>query len=259
MKKLLTFASAFLTAATLLAANPGDNAFVRFWTDGPDTYKDGSPVIVGETYLLVYVKPGAAFGGVDTKGRLVDTENNAIVRTVQAEADSEGRVHCPYGSLNYSTTTDYPEGGSFYVVLLDTRVDADAAGGLAAGYTMGAATTASLASINQARAVKDAAGSQGTNAMGESAVYAESAGPADDPLRNAPEITGITSGEGGATLTLDKLQKGHLYTVKESTSLSSGDWKEPGVTRAQGVEGETSVTVPASSAKVRFFKVFVNN
>ena len=127
MKKTLSLISGLLVAATMFGAEVKDQLTLAMSTPGPDTYADGSPVLVGETYLLVYVKQGAVFGGVQTDGSLVDPLNNVIVTRGQAVEGAK----CGYKAIQYPAAT-YPEGGSWVIVLLDTRKADGAVGGLIA-------------------------------------------------------------------------------------------------------------------------------
>ena len=76
-KKILGIA---LIAVSAIFANAGqDDAMLLFRTTGPDRYADGTPVLEGEVYALVWVRDGHAFAGVDLNGEAVDAANSAVV------------------------------------------------------------------------------------------------------------------------------------------------------------------------------------
>ena len=247
MKKLLTFASAFLTAVSLFAANTGDTALMEFYTSGPDTYADGTPVVEGETYLFVYVPAGATFG-IDTQGAL----QGGAVKLGQAAAwkDEAGNVRCPYRVLNYSTK-EYPAGGSFQIVLLDTRVNTTTLGGFIDSYTLGDAVTAPEMGIQKALASKTPGAANTMNA-GSTVGSVKSL---LDAATDTPVITAVEATGGAATVTIDNTRDFGQYTVMESATPDGG-WQSAGADKVKGNGNSVDVTVPASTAKVRFFKVF---
>lgn len=96
-----------------------NDKLITFSTPGPDRYADGSTVVDGECYALVWVKNGATFGGFNFDGTVCDAANNALAM-IAACADG-GR--CP-GFLFQVPAADIEgkyAGGSFSVYLLDTR------------------------------------------------------------------------------------------------------------------------------------------
>ena len=244
MKKTLSLISGLLVAATMFGAEVKDQLTLAMSTPGPDTYADGSPVLVGETYLLVYVKQGAVFGGVQTDGSLVDPLNNVIVTSGQAVEGAK----CGYKAIQYPAAT-YPEGGSWVIVVLDTRKADGTLGGLVAAQGASAASGAvSALSLG-------AAG--GTAAAGLSA-----ADPAPSPAGTPqPEIAAVQVGDGRVNLRIKNFSDTALYEVQSATSLNGG-WQTV-ASRVQAttqsiVQGdagaELRTDVPAVGT-VRFFKV----
>ena len=118
MKKLLMMAVAGLAAAGF--AGMGD-ALLSFSTQGPDKYADGTTVLDGERYALVWTADGAEFGGFKADGTLV-SENDRVV--ILASLAKDG--HCPPTLFQVSeATVDALQGGTYGVYLLDTRVKAE--------------------------------------------------------------------------------------------------------------------------------------
>ena len=111
----------FLTATVLagtLAFGAANDTILTFSTQGPDTYGDGSTVLDGERYALVWVKDGAAFSGLTA-----DCKPLADTTKVIAVAPLARGGRCP--ETVFDIDADYAEtlkGGSFALYLLDTRV-----------------------------------------------------------------------------------------------------------------------------------------
>lgn len=116
MKKSLFVA---LTLVSAFAFGEVDDTVITFSTPGPDTYADGSTVLDGECYALVWTKDGATFGGlsVDCKP-LVATDKLVLVAPVAQGGRCPTivfEINADYAAANY-------QGGSYSVYLLDTRI-----------------------------------------------------------------------------------------------------------------------------------------
>lgn len=70
MKKLSIFIGISIFSAMLFANNVADTR-ISFYTEGPDRYSDGTVVLDGESYALVWSKDGQ-FDGFTASGRSVD-------------------------------------------------------------------------------------------------------------------------------------------------------------------------------------------
>ena len=115
MKKTLLTATILAGSLAFGAAN--DTVLV-FSTKGPDTYGDGSTVLDGERYALVWTKDGTAFAGLTA-----DCKPLADTTKVIAVAPLAKGGKCP--ETVFEIDADYAEtfkGGSFALYLLDTRV-----------------------------------------------------------------------------------------------------------------------------------------
>ena len=155
MKKTLVAGFAGLLAAVAFAGK--DNVVVNFYTTGPDTYADGSTVVDGEYYALVFTPAGSEFAGINADGSAVAPSKVAL----KAPLAKNGK--CPYVTFQLTEEEAQAFGnGSWAVYLLDTRRFAPAAdGSLAAtgatgdtthGYTL-AATAGSFASVSASSAL----------------------------------------------------------------------------------------------------------
>ena len=112
MKKILIAASAFASALALTAA---EYATVSFQTTGPDKYADGTTVLDGECYALVWTTDGV-FEGFNVDGSCVDPSDEVVVALPWAVGGA-----FPATIFNIKDDTKYFAGGEFGLYLLDTR------------------------------------------------------------------------------------------------------------------------------------------
>ena len=105
----------FLPICLLAAAN---DVVLTFSTPGPDTYADGTTVLDGESYALVWTKTGATFGGIAADGKLLSANDKIVLVAGVAEG---GRCPTTVFEIEAADFAAY-EGGSFALYLLDTRV-----------------------------------------------------------------------------------------------------------------------------------------
>lgn len=250
MKKTIYMVTMLLAGITVMGAGLSQLT-LSMSTQGPDYYADGAPVLVGETYLLVYVNEGAAFAGVKTDGTLVDDGVNKIVTESAAIAGSK----CGFKAIQYPPEL-YPAGGSFVIVLLDTRKPAGDVGGLVVKSGASEGTAAASGDSTKLNSVSVAGTSGGEPVLVAST---QSTAPAGTP---APKITSIKGAGQNVELTIGDVSSAAVYEVQSTTDLKSGSWvAAAGCTRLQlSAEGETEV--PATVAipendKVRFFRVIV--
>ena len=109
----------FLPVCLFAAAN---DVVLTFSTPGPDTYADGTTVLDGESYALVWTKAGATFGGISADGKLLSANDKIVLVAGVAEG---GKCPTTVFEIEAADFEAY-EGGSFALYLLDTRVkDAD--------------------------------------------------------------------------------------------------------------------------------------
>jgi len=246
---VLVGASAFADARSLLV--------VEMSTPGPDTYADGTtPVLVGETYLLVHVAKDKEFGGLFMDGTLVDSKNNTIVFRWQTEV--AGR--CSLIPVQYPSDK-YVE-GSWVIVVLDTRKADGTVGGVmvAQGATVktGVDSKASpnSATVLNAAPASPAGGAASLAAAGQ--VYV-------DALTPSPVITAVEPAGNTVNLRFKNIADNVSYKVESTADLSSGQWemaaeridKKTGTVLmgAGGVEELKSEFQVFGNNNVRFFRV----
>ncbi|MDD4102671.1 MAG: hypothetical protein PHU80_08585 [Kiritimatiellae bacterium] len=253
MKKRLFATVAGLILATGVIAGVSSLS-IEMRTAGPDTYADGTAVLPGETYLLVYCEEGCPFEGIYNDGSLVETASNRVAFAWQTT--EPGR--CSYIPVSYGEA-DYPKGGSWMIVLLDTRDSEGRVGGLCVGVGAGAAAEAgSVQSANTLTSITTESG--GVSASG--AAYARS---------NTPRavITALKADEDKVNLRFKNFDTGVSYTVESTADLSNGQWipvadridarSRPVLAGADGTP-ELSADVPLdNNATARFFRVVVPN
>lgn len=103
-------------SAALCAAGAQNDPIYNFWTYGPDKYSDGSLVLKGERYVLVWAEDGVSEVTFNADGTV---NGGAIVEVVRTE-NEDGSCHRYMFEVDVARMSDYP-GGTWCVYLLDTR------------------------------------------------------------------------------------------------------------------------------------------
>ena len=245
MKVLITILSSVTLAFAAFGSDTLSQRSMTISTTGPDYYADGTPVPVGETYLLVYIKAGATFQGVRMDRTLVDATSNTIATTAHAIAGSR----CEFKAIQYPADL-FPADGKWVIVLLDTRKADGVVGGLSAVYGASAAVAAGdVASLSVASA------SGGASTLTASA-------PTTPPVNVPPPvITAIEPNGSSAKISFTNVTSTAIYQVQVKAGLASGSWAPAtGGTLLQGSGAAAlSADLPAAPAdgSVRFFRVVV--
>lgn len=105
---------AALMSFAAFAKEGEDNVIVSFSTTGTETYADGSSVIDGEFYALVWVAAGETFQGLTPQGELVNANNLLLgLYNLKRKAISL--------EMPKAVADTYLAGGDFELYLLDTR------------------------------------------------------------------------------------------------------------------------------------------
>ena len=122
MKKSLVAVFAGLMSAAAFAGM--NNVLVSFSTVGPDKYADGTTVVDGECYALVWTPTGSACAGINADGTAAGDSKVAIAAPVAKDGK------CP--PVTFQIDEDYAKAnfpdGTWGVYMLDTRrfkTDAD--------------------------------------------------------------------------------------------------------------------------------------
>lgn len=121
MKKTISFLAAGFCAGTLLAGM--NNVVIQFSTVGPDKYADGTTVMDGECYALVWTPDGATFGGINSNGDAIGENDKGQKCTVAVKAPIAIGGKCPNVQFQIDETyaEKYYPNGTWGVYLLDTR------------------------------------------------------------------------------------------------------------------------------------------
>ena len=249
MKKLMTMIGAVGLAFAATAAM--DDALLTFSTVGPDKYSDGTTVLDGECYALVWTADGATFGGIAADGTAV-AETDEIVLLAPVAKDG----HCP-DVLFQIPAAQVDKGGTFGVYLLDTRVKAEdgtvapaglnAAGKLTLVNGYGLATEATKV----AKATSGGAKSVAEKGTSGQVVAAGAAAPKVDQ----PKITSIKIEGDYVRLTVQNLPG--FMRVSSGADVSADDTQ--GAAQATGgAAKEVILYAPKSASGSGFFKVIRN-
>ncbi len=205
MKRLMTMLGVAGLAVASFAAV--DDTLISFSTPGPDKYADGTDVLPGECYALVWSQDGQ-FEGIKADGTTVDPADKVVLLAAVAKQGPNG-TYCP--PLLYQVDADVAAtlaNGVYAVYLLDTRVTA-ADGAVAIG---GVDENGKLKAVNSYGAVsgdtKAAAGTGAiatatTTAVGGAAVatFVEVEAPVITAIK--PEGTKITISTSGLSPVVD--------------------------------------------------------
>lgn len=251
MKKML----GLMVAATMLLGAFGaaqNDLRYTFWSQGPDSYRDGTAVLDGEFYALVWVKEGETFGGFNADGSLASASNRLVVEGPYARGGKcKHMVHLvtPTEAAQYA-------GGNFQLHLLDTR----RADGSLSGYTVGADNSYAPKMVNGYQSVYEvssaaAALSVALGVRSPICIENVSVVPTDAPT---PKITGVKMRRGVNGQEMVITVKGTAaylnYTVASGVTPSALTSTDVGVTGEADAEKEIEIVVPATGAS-GFFKV----
>jgi len=250
MKKTLGILVAGLATAVAFAG--ADNVVVSFSTPGPDKYADGTQVLDGECYALVYTPKGSTFAGINADGTAAGDSKVVLTAPVAKGGKCPNimfQIDEGYVAANKMTT------GSWGVYVMDTRR-------FATDETTGAQKVVGVGALDADGTASVVNGYGATSAAsGEKIVSAGTSGAV---------AVKTTSGvpEAGKDLAIQKMEVkgGNVYiTVTGALScmqyaISSGDKPDgikadAGSTTAYGdANGEAVLVAPAKGGS-QFFQV----
>lgn len=243
-----------------LASN--QDKIARFSTSGIDRYADGTAVVDGECYALVWSPKGSTFAGFSADGTTVSSADRVVLAAPLA---LEGKCR---DSLFQIPADEYAEleGGEWAVCLVDTR--------MANGVPAGVANNAPLR-VNRWGAVRNEVKISTASTFVLDSIAAPKAGGRSLLAAAAPSETGVCAGTLSAvpdsvkppTITgFDVLDSGEVWLEVADTvpflsyTIISGS--EPGNLQEDGcaevVDGTSGGKIfigTAQSSDCRFFKV----
>lgn len=245
MKKIALFC-AVLGMAVGVMADDEDGLKFKFSSSG-DRYADGSSVLDGEAYALVWVADKASFAGFNADGTLVDAENNSL-EAVSVAQDG--------GCITTVFIVDKKAGGAYYMCLLDTRATvSDAAGNVTTNVT--GLVGGKITTVREVIAVEnpkfDLVSSESSTLDGTKDTAVAAAVPSNV---EQPVVVGFAlTTDGGAVLDVSGTVPYVQYTVYGGASVTAIDTTKPLATFLNGkVSGNLELKVPNVGGN-RFFKV----
>ena len=244
MKKLMTMLGvAGLAVASYAAVN---DTLITFSTPGPDKYMDGSAVLPGECYALVWSQDGN-FDGIKADGSTIDPNDKVVLVADIAKQNEKGEGYCPLVIYQVDAAlADTLKDGQYAVYLLDTRVFADdgtkTVGGLDENGKLKAVNTIVAVSDNTEASAE--LGAQ-TAAAAKTAAYSVDCYAKVD----APTITGIKVDGAKITVTASGLSPVANYWIVKGSE--PGAVKTPISNAKFDADGKCTFDKPAEA----FFKI----
>jgi len=117
MKNILLLILGLMASGGALASE--NASLVTLSSKGPDTYADGTAVLDGETYALVWTRTGVSFAGFNLDGTLADPASSAVLYAGAVATNGA----CPEMTfaIDPEVLSVLGSGGSFALHVLDTR------------------------------------------------------------------------------------------------------------------------------------------
>lgn len=242
--------SCLFTGAALRAAGL-DDVCVSFSTQGPDRYSDGSVVLDGECYALVWSEDGK-FEGFTAGGSCIDGNDLAVLT---APVASNGR--CPEVLFQIpAETAQRLSGGKYAVYLLDTRADSSGTvkpsgvRGGAPAMVNGYGEITGGVKIGEAQGYSFAVDS---GADGKTGKVASVVASADDGCVQ-PKVKSMRVDGDNVYLTVQNLE-GYMR-VQNGSDVKAGD--STGAAVKTGESGSEVILVAPKRGKSGFYKVIRN-
>ena len=232
--KPLALMAFMLTALTCFGA--ANDLIIAFSTPGVDKYSDGTTVLDGERYALVWAANGKTFGGIKADGTAVDAADKVIAIAPVAK---DGRCPLTIFEINASFAKAL-EGGSYSLYLLDTRTSAAELAATVGGKPetvnrLGLVASASESADGSALTMTAA----GAVALGTVGVYTEI---------ESPRITTMKLNGAKIELTVEGMSGAADYFVVPGAKV--GEFGE-----ALEVKPEGNVFTVDAAGDAKFFKV----
>lgn len=247
MKNIVWTIVCVIMAGSALAVNLGNKKTLTFSTVGQDKYADGTQVLNNEQYALVYVAAGKTFGGFYTDGALVNTADNQLLCKLSAAVD--GR--CPEQRVQFSwSIITKGAGGTFVVVVLDTRSPDTATTGKLGDLIMGWGVAGQTAGVSSSSIEIKSINTEQAVSAGNS--------PQLPPDVNAPVITSVEVKTDKVVVTVDKVSPKAYYGLNATDDIkkAKSQWvKTEFANRKKGdASGKMELEYPVSGG-AKFFQV----
>ncbi len=248
MKKLMLIGLASVAMSTFAAMN---DALLSFSTKGPDLYADGTTVLDGESYALVWTKDGN-FEGLTANGSVVDAEDKLLL---VAPVAKDGK--CPNVLFQISAATaETLQDGVYGVYLLDTRVQMNGSVAVSQGVADNGKPSivngfGSVATAEKAGSVTDASSLK----VDEDKEVAVTTGAAVPANVTQPKIKAIQIVGDNVQLTVENLPG--FMRVQSGSKLT--DINVSGAAQATDGSAKDVILVMPKTGNSGFFKVIRSN
>ncbi len=259
MKKTMMI-RAFITMLAVVicheAVAASADAIVRFSGTGYDCYADGTPVVDGECYALVWSPKGSAFAGFNADGTTI-SPNDLIV--LAAPLAKDGKCQDAFFQIPASEYAAL-EGGVWTVCLVDTRM----ANGVPAGVVDNAplrvnrwgVAKSGVTVVNAKQKFSAPAASASTATRGDSMMgtWADERSAVPASVR-PPQITGLEVLDNGEVW-LEVVDTVPFLSYTIISGSEPGKLQEDGCAEVvDGKSGEKILIGTAQSSVSRFFRV----
>ena len=253
MKKALLSMVAAMAAVVAFGAQ--NDLLISFSTKGPDTYADGTTVMAGECYALVWIPEGASGAAIEADGTAADGAKIVLVAPIA----KNGRCPNVVYRVGAERVASEFKNGVWSVYLLDTRKYAYDENGNSTVTLAGFRPDGTVRLVNASSKVGDATlkADAGDNVSLAAAVATSATRPASLPEdAPQPKIAGIEVKGGNVYVTVENAAPYLAY------DLSSGDTPEAVTERVNnprhgGDDGMVILVAPAKEGGA-FFKVGLN-
>ena len=245
MKKIVSM-MAGIAAGSLFAVEVPSVQEITFSTQGQDKYADGSAVMDGECYALVWSQDGV-FEGINVDGTAKDANDKVLYIGNFAKGGQCGLV-------SFQIADGVVNGGQYDVWVLDTRVFDNGAvkqvgkqnGKLTASHAAKATTATIQVSSDAARAPTTAKTAAGGTVAGGATVA-----DVRKPTIVSFKLDTDGNGQKVAVLELADTVTGVNYAAEGSNSLEKNEVVSGKVTSGNG--GTITVIVPATGDQAFFW------
>ena len=242
-KNMLALAAAVAAMTTFGAAN---DALVTFSTKGPDRYADGTTVLDGETYALVWLPSGSSGATFAADGTV--TGGKAVLFAPVAK---NGRCPKIVFEVSASRLKNEFKGGSWAVYMLDTR-KWGASGGVAPSGRASGVTAVNAANSIDGSAVALSEGSLSSALASKATASTVTAVPDGAPQ---PKVTAVKVDGGYVFVTVANTVPYLAYGLKEGASPDAVSASATvGDPMSGDADGEIVLVAPAKKGS-GFFKV----
>jgi len=231
----------------------GDNLLYGFQPDANDMYADGTPVLIGERYALVWLSNGSDGVEIAADCTVIDSSKGEIVKVRRSDLEEKGEEFV--FQVDAAKKDELvAKGGKWAVYLLDTRVyGADGA------VTLAAVVDDKPASVNAAKklsksVVQTSALGNGMNKTiitDKDSADVATAVPAGAPQ---PEITGVEVVDGKVHVKIGNTVPYLQYNLAAGESPTAVSGKAAESPRNGVIGDEIELVAPVSNGSA-FFKV----